>query len=106
MDQASLGIPSALENTIQNQAISRCSQNHRLAGPPAPSIIHKHRTQMQLAEWVGVRQDAWGSVFPLQPPQVPATLGHHLRSSFRPTKAEDPLSVGLRSFKFGNFSSF
>lgn len=30
MDQVNLGIPNVLENAIQSQAISHCSQSHRL----------------------------------------------------------------------------
>lgn len=71
MDQARLGIPNALEKCNQKPDYSPL-----LSEPQAGTLALSRSTKLrvQLAEWVGVRQDSWGSVFHLQPSQVPATL--------------------------------
>lgn len=103
MDQVNLGVPNALEKCNPKPGYFSL-----LSEPQAHASAQSISTEVrvQLAKWVGVRQDSWGSVSPLQPPQVPANLYHHLRSSLRATETEDPLSVALRSFDFGNFESF
>lgn len=72
------------------------------AGPPAPSITTKLR--VELADRVQVRQDpgALSSLFSFLRSLPPWDT----TSSFRPMETEDTLSVSLRSFDFGNFSSF